>query len=139
MLGSNLILMMLPTRGRTCGNRSHEGIADKRRLEALEIVDHQEHAAGLRGPRFQWTGGALGSSVNVRSGPANLNTAISEDAAPMGEDRARHDRSRGHEQETAPQPLGSIQGQGSAGRRQGDKTVAEFAQQYEVHPTQVSD
>ena len=37
----------------------------------------------------------------------------------MGEDRARYDRSREHEQETPPQPLGGIQGQGGAGGRQG--------------------
>jgi hypothetical protein len=53
-----------------------------------------------------------------RSGAAILNTAESGNAAPMGEERARFIRSNDHEQETAPQPFGGIQGQGGAGRRQ---------------------
>ena len=48
----------------------------------------------------------------LRGGAAKLNTAESGKAAPMGEDRARYDRSREDEQTTAPQPLSGIQGQG---------------------------
>ena len=55
------------------------------------------------------------SIVIDRSGSANLNTAESGKAAPMGEDRARHLRSRDHEQETPSQPLGDVQGQGGVG------------------------
>jgi hypothetical protein len=50
--------------------------------------------------------------VANRAGSAKLNTAESGKAAPMGEDRARCDRSRANEQTTAPQPLSGIQGQG---------------------------
>ena len=57
----------------------------------------------------------------------------------MGEDRARDDRSREHEQTTAPQPLGGLQGQGGARRRRRRQDDCEIAQKHDVHPNQVSE
>jgi hypothetical protein len=50
-------------------------------------------------------------AADNRAGCGNLNTAISEKAAPMGEDRARKDWS-GNEQKTPAQPLCDLQGEG---------------------------
>jgi hypothetical protein len=52
-----------------------------------------------------------GHLIGERAGCGNLNTAISEKAAPMGEDRARKDWS-GNEQKTPTQPLCDLQGEG---------------------------
>lgn len=66
---------------------------------------------------------------DLRGGSAKLNTAEGGEAAPMGKDRARHDRSRVHEQTTPPKPLGGIQGQGGArggqGRQDGGRSRTE--------------
>ncbi len=35
-------------------------------------------------------------------------------------------------------PCTGFQGQGGAGRHQGEKTLAELAQQYDVHPNQIT-
>ena len=55
--------------------------------------------------------GTCSSKHRLRAGCGNLNTAISEKAAPMGEDRARKDWS-GNEQKTPAQPLCDLQGEG---------------------------
>ena len=47
----------------------------------------------------------------IRAGRVNLNTAQGGPAAPLGEDRARDDRSRADEQKTPPEPFTGIQGQ----------------------------
>lgn len=77
--------------------------------------------------------------IKDRSDAANLNTAMCEEAAPIGEGRVRHDRGKRDEQETARQPLGGAQGQGGAGRLNGDEAVVEISQQYEVRPSQAVD
>ena len=43
-----------------------------------------------------------------------------------------------HEQADTPDPRPVLQGEGGAGRLKGEKTVAELAQQYDVHPSQVT-
>ena len=73
-----------------------------------------------------------------RAGPGNLNCSISVDTAPEGEGIARDDWSN-HEQTTPAHALSDVQSQGGAGRRRGEKTLAELAQQHDVHPNQITD
>ena len=60
------------------------------------------------------------------------------DTAPEGEDIVRENWSK-HEQKTPPHALSGIQGQGALAAVPGDKTLAELAQQHDVHPNQITD
>ena len=45
---------------------------------------------------------------------------------------------RSNDKTTAPEPHTGIQGEGGFGCRQGEKTLAELAQQFDIHPTQIT-
>ncbi len=60
------------------------------------------------------------------------------DTAPEGEDVACENWSK-HEQKTPPHALSGIQGKVALTAVRGDKTLAELAQQHDVHPNQITD
>lgn len=45
---------------------------------------------------------------------------------------------RDDEQTTAPEPHTGLQGEGCFGRRQGERTLSDLAQQFDVHPNQIT-
>ena len=92
-------------------------------LNAIALAKQQAYAARVQMRRPSMTA-RIERRRQIRAGRANLNTAQSGTAAPMGEDRARDDRSRADEQKTAPEPLTGVQGQGGdrgLGRWQDDR------------------
>ena len=54
----------------------------------------------------------------------------------MGQDGPQHRRH--DEQATAPEPQPGVQGEGGVGCREGEKTLAELAQQFDVHPNLIT-
>ena len=73
-----------------------------------------------------------------RAGPGNLHNSIRVETAPGGEDLARDDWSE-HDQKIPPHALSGLQGQSCLAAVCGDKTLAELAQQHDVHPNQITD